>query len=88
MIIGIGCFLVSCSVLNVDRYFNDRRDMERIFNSRYTERWLANAYCQLLSYNLEIGHVRFTLTNYSDDMSLPRRVLSPSPTSSSIMEPV
>ena len=70
MIIGIGCFLVSCSdYLNVDRYFNDRQDMERIFNSRdYTEQWLANAYYQLLSYNLEIGHVRFTLTNYSDDM--------------------
>jgi len=69
----ITCLLTSfqsCSdYLDVDRYFNDRQDMERIFNSRdYTEQWLANAYYQLLSYNLEIGHVRFTLTNYSDDM--------------------
>lgn len=67
------CFMggfYSCSdYLNVDRYFSDRQNMERIFNSRdYTERWLANAYYQLLSFNLEIGHVRFTLTNYSDDM--------------------
>lgn len=60
----------SCTdYLNVNRYFNDRQDIDRIFNSRdYTEQWLANAYYQLLSFNLEIGHVRFTLTNYSDDM--------------------
>jgi hypothetical protein len=60
----------SCSdYLNVERYFNDRQELERIFNSRdYTEQWLANAYYQLLSFNIEIGHVRFTLTNYSDDM--------------------
>lgn len=55
--------------LDVSRYFNDRQDLERIFNSRdYTEEWLANAYYQLLTYNLEIGHVMFTLSNYSDDM--------------------
>ena len=66
----VGAGLQSCSDhLNVERYFNDRQDLERIFNSRdYTEQWLANAYYQLLSFNLEIGHVRFTLTNYSDDM--------------------
>jgi hypothetical protein len=60
----------SCSdYLNVDRYFNDRQDLERIFNSRdYTEQWLANAYYQLLNYNFEIGHVQFALTNFSDDM--------------------
>jgi hypothetical protein len=62
--------LPSCSdYLNVERYFNDRQNEERVFNSLdYTEQWLANAYYQLLSFNLEIGHVRFTLTNYSDDM--------------------
>lgn len=66
----VGISLQSCSDhLDVSRYFNDRQDLERIFNSRdYTEQWLANAYYQLLSFNLEIGHVRFTLTNYSDDM--------------------
>jgi hypothetical protein len=66
----LGTCLPSCSdYLNVERYFNDRQDLQRIFNSRdYTEQWLANAYYQLLSFNLEIGHVRFTLTNYSDDM--------------------
>jgi hypothetical protein len=60
----------SCSDhLNVERYFSDRQNLERIFNSRdYTEEWLANAFYQLLSFNLEIGHTRFTLTNYSDDM--------------------
>jgi hypothetical protein len=66
----LGTGFQSCSdYLSVERYFNDRQDLERIFNSRdYTEQWLANAYYQLLSFNLEIGHTRFTLTNYSDDM--------------------
>lgn len=70
IIVCLGTCFQSCSdYLDVERYFNDRQDMERIFNSRdYTEQWLANAYYQLLSFNLEIGHVRFTLTNYSDDM--------------------
>ena len=69
-IISFGALFQSCSdYLDVDRYFTDRQSLERIFNSRdYTEQWLANAYYQLLSFNLEIGHVRFTLTNYSDDM--------------------
>lgn len=69
-IICFGSFFSSCSdYLNVERYFSDRQDLDRIFSSRdYTEQWLANAYYQLLSFNLEIGHVRFTLTNYSDDM--------------------
>lgn len=69
----VTCFMYgisSCSdYLNVERYLNDRQSEERIFNSLdYTEQWLANAFYQLLSYNLEIGHTRFTLTNYSDDM--------------------
>ncbi|MDD4451560.1 MAG: RagB/SusD family nutrient uptake outer membrane protein [Proteiniphilum sp.] len=70
VIVGLGTFFQSCSdYLDVERYFSDRQNLERIFNSRdYTEEWLANAYYQLLSFNLEVGHVRFTLTNYSDDM--------------------
>lgn len=66
----MGAYFQSCSDhLNVERYFSDRQSIERIFNSRdYTEQWLANAYYQLLNYNLEIGHVRFALTNFSDDM--------------------
>ena len=73
-IISFGALLQSCSdYLSVERYFSDRQDLDRIFNSRdYTEQWLANAYYQLLSFNLEIGHVR-TLTNYSDDMIFKRR---------------
>ena len=64
VIISLTTFFQSCSDhLNVERYFSDRQDLERVFNSRdYTEQWLANAYYQLLSFNLEIGHVRFTLT--------------------------
>lgn len=63
------CFQSCSDYLNVDRYFNDRQNLERIFNSRdYTEEWLANAYYKLLDFNLEIGHVRYTLSNYSDDM--------------------
>ncbi|MDR2955461.1 MAG: RagB/SusD family nutrient uptake outer membrane protein [Prevotella sp.] len=63
------CFQSCSDYLDVEGYFNDRQSLERIFNSRdYTEQWLANAYYQLLSFNLEIGHVRFTLSNYSDDM--------------------
>ncbi|MDO5570763.1 MAG: RagB/SusD family nutrient uptake outer membrane protein [Bacteroidales bacterium] len=66
----LGIFSQSCSdYLDVDRYLTDRQSLERIFDSRdYTEQWLANAYYQLLSFNLEIGHTRFTLSNYSDDM--------------------
>ena len=66
----LGAGFQSCSdYLSVERYFNDRMSTERVFDSRdYTEQWLANAYYQLLSFNLEIGHVRFTLTNYSDDI--------------------
>lgn len=69
-VIFLATLFQSCSdYLNVNRYFNDRQDLERIFNSRdYTEQWLANAYYQLLSYNLEMGHVQFTITNFSDDM--------------------
>lgn len=55
--------------LSVEHYFADRQSEERIFNSRdYTEQWLANCYKQLLDYNLEIGHKRYTVSNYSDDM--------------------
>ena len=70
IIICLGTCFQSCSdYLDVDGYFNDRQSIERIFNSKdYTEAWLANGYYQLLSFNLEIGHVRFTLSNYSDDM--------------------
>jgi hypothetical protein len=66
----LGISFQSCKdYLDVDRYLTDRQSLERIFNSRdYTEEWLANAYYQLLSFNLEIGHTRFTLSNYSDDM--------------------
>jgi len=69
LLICLGTCFQSCSdYLNVDRYFNDRQNLERIFNSRdYTEEWLANAYYQLLNHNLEIGHIRFTITNFSDD---------------------
>lgn len=65
----IGMFFSSCSdYLNVERYFNDRQSLERVFNSRdYTEEWLANAYYQLLTHNLEIGHIRFVATSFSDD---------------------
>ena len=70
VIVSLGTCLQSCSdYLSVERYFNDRQDLERIFNSRdYTEQWLANTYYQMLNFNLEIGHTRFTLSNYSDDM--------------------
>jgi hypothetical protein len=62
--------LASCSdYLDVQKYFTDRQDLNRIFNSRdYTEEWLANGYAQLLNYNLEMGHTRFSLSNFSDDM--------------------
>lgn len=70
LIACLGILFQSCTdYLNVDRYLNDKQDIERIFNSRdYTEQWLANGYYQLLSFNLEIGHTRFALSNYSDDM--------------------
>lgn len=64
------CFSSCSDYLSVERYFNDRQDLERIFKSRdYTEEWLANGYYQLLSSNLDIGHVKFTVSNFSDDMT-------------------
>lgn len=68
----IACFgflAQSCSdFLSVERYFNDRQSVERVFKSRdYTREWLANAYYYLLNYNLEIGHIRFCGSNFSDD---------------------
>ena len=65
-----GLFFTSCKdYLNVEHFFKDRQNEERIFNSRdYTEQWLANCYNQLLDFNLEVGHRDYTLTNYSDDM--------------------
>lgn len=62
--------VTSCKdYLAVDHYFSDRQSEERIFKDRdYTNQWLANAYSQLLNYNLEIGHRNYTITNYSDDM--------------------
>jgi SusD family. len=70
IIICLGSCFHSCSdYLDVERYFSDRQNLERIFDKKdYTEQWLANGYYKLLSFNLEIGHVRFTLSNYSDDM--------------------
>jgi len=69
IIICLGLFSASCSdYLDVDRYFNDRQNIERIFKSKdYTEEWLANAYSQLLTHNLEIGHIQYTVSNFSDD---------------------
>lgn len=65
----LGLFSQSCSDhIDIDRYFNDRQNIERVFNSRdYTEEWLAGAYYQLLDWNIEIGHIRFVVTNFSDD---------------------
>jgi hypothetical protein len=70
IIVCLGVCAQSCKdYLDVGRYFQDRQDMERIFNNRdYTEQWLASAYGQLLNFNLEIGHTRYTVTNFSDDM--------------------
>lgn len=69
LIIGLASLHHSCSdYLSVERYFNDRQSLEKIFKSRdYTEQWLANAYFFLLTNNLEIGHVNFTTTNFADD---------------------
>lgn len=75
IILSITAFLASglsscADYLDVQRYFTDRQDLERVFNSRdYTEQWLANAYYELLNFNLEIGHTRFAITNFADDMT-------------------
>lgn len=70
LLVGAGLFMNSCKdYLNVEHYFADRQSEERIFKSRdYTEQWLAYCYNQLLDYNLEIGHKKFTVSNYADDM--------------------
>lgn len=65
----ITIFSACSKYIDVEYYFDDRQSEEKIFSSRdYTEQWLGNCYNKLLGFNLEIGHKRYTITNYSDDM--------------------
>lgn len=67
---AIGLGLSSCSdYLSVERYFKDRQSEEKIFKSKqYTEEWLALCYGRLLDSNIEVGLIKFTISNYSDDI--------------------
>lgn len=64
-----GVSLSSCSdYLNVDKYFADRMNEEKLFeNKDYTNRWLAGIYSHLVVCQ-DIGSKRSVLTNFSDDM--------------------
>lgn len=68
--IGLGVSLSSCSdYLSVERFFNDRQSEEKIFKSKqFTEEWLAKCYGLLNGSNIEYGLIKFTLSNYSDDI--------------------
>ena len=68
--IGLGVSLSSCSdYLSVERFFNDRQSEEKIFKSKqFTEEWLAKCYGLLAGSNIEYGLIKFTLSNYSDDI--------------------
>lgn len=69
-ILSLGLGMSSCSdYLSVERFFKDRQSEEKIFKSKqYTEEWLAQCYGRLLGSNMEIGHIKYALPNFSDDM--------------------
>lgn len=68
--LGLGIGLSSCSdYLSVERFFNDRQSEEKIFKSKnFTEEWLAHCYGRLLGSNLEIGLVKYSVSNFADDI--------------------
>lgn len=60
----------SCSdYLSVEKYFNDRQSIDKIFKSKeYSIQWLTYCYNHLLDGTVEIGAISQIITNYSDDM--------------------
>lgn len=69
IVIISGISLSSCSdYLNVDKYFADRMNEQKLFeNKDYTNRWLAGVYSHLIVCQ-DVGSKRSVLTNFSDDM--------------------
>lgn len=69
IVILSGISFSSCSdYLNVDKYFADRMNEQKLFeNKDYTNRWLAGVYSHLVVCQ-DVGSKRSVLTNFSDDM--------------------
>lgn len=69
IVIISGISFSSCSdYLNVDKYFADRMNEQKLFeNKDYTNRWLAGVYSHLVVCQ-DVGSKRSVLTNFSDDM--------------------
>ncbi len=67
--IGSGLLLSSCSdYLNVDKYFADRMNEQKMFESKeYTTRWLAGVYSHLTTCR-DMGSQSGCIFNFSDDM--------------------
>lgn len=57
--LSIACaagFMVSCTDLDSDKYFGDRKTLESVFTDRnQVNQWLAHAYSFLLGCNTEVG---------------------------------
>lgn len=67
--LSLGLTLGSCTdYLNVDQYFKDRQSLERTFQQKdYTDKWLANVYAKLSTYNETVCGKYNLPFNYSDD---------------------
>lgn len=67
--IGSGLLLSSCTdYLNVDKYFTDRMNEQKMFESKdYTTRWLAGVYSHLTTCK-DMGSQSSVIFNFSDDM--------------------
>lgn len=67
--LGSTLLLTSCKdYLNVDKYFTDRMNEQKMFESKdYTTRWLAGVYSHLTTCK-DMGSQHSVIFNYSDDM--------------------
>jgi len=70
IILSIAFIFSSCSdYLEVDKYFEDRMNEQKLFESKdYSERWLAGVYSRLKSCNADVASKGNTPHNFSDDM--------------------
>lgn len=67
--LGSSLLFTSCSdYLNVDKYFTDRMNEQKMFESKeYTTRWLAGVYSHLTTCR-DMGSQSAVIFNFSDDM--------------------
>lgn len=69
-VVGMAFLTTACSdYLEVDKYFEDRMTVEKVFKDRdYSEQWLADTYSHLNGSVQEIANKNWTPQNFADDM--------------------